>query len=157
MVVALALGACTDEPSEKATTRRGGKRRGRGGAERRRRRRRRCGAGGAGEARRARVRSVAEQAPPERPAGAGAGGAGGSGQAAALPWLHVEGNQIKDPNGATVILRGVSLIDLGALEAWEGGIHRMIDRLTDPNDTQGSSPGWHTKVVRFAVVPSRRR
>jgi hypothetical protein len=86
-------------------------------------------------------------------AGAGGASAGSGGQTADLPWLHVEGNKIKDPNGATVILRGVSLIDLGALEGWEGGIHRMIDRLTDANDAQGSSTGWHTKVIRLAVVP----
>jgi hypothetical protein len=71
-----------------------------------------------------------------------------------LPWLHVEGNAIKDPNGNTVILRGVDLIDLAATEQWEGGIKKMIDRLTDPNDTQGSSPGWATKILRLAVAPA---
>ena len=36
---------------------------------------------------------------------------------AATPWLHADGNQIKDPDGNVVILRGVDLIDLGFLEA----------------------------------------
>lgn len=96
--------------------------------------------------------------------GGTAGGAGKSGTSGSagtgtppadpLPWLHVEGNRIKDPAGNDVILRGVSLIDLGVTELWEGGIRAMIDRLTKIDDTQGSSPGWYTRVVRLAVVPS---
>jgi endoglucanase len=70
-----------------------------------------------------------------------------------LPALHVEGNAIKDPHGSTVILRGVDLIDLAATEQWEGGIKNMLDRLTAPDDAQGSSPGWATRVVRLAVLP----
>ena len=35
-----------------------------------------------------------------------------------IPWLHVDGNKIKDPNGNVVVLRGISLIDLGFLEDW---------------------------------------
>jgi hypothetical protein len=70
-----------------------------------------------------------------------------------LPALHVEGNEIKDPNGNTVILRGVAMIDLGATEVWEGGIKAMIDRLTNQDDPQGDSPGWGTKVVRLMVGP----
>jgi hypothetical protein len=73
---------------------------------------------------------------------------------AAIPWLHVEGNKIKDPNGNIVILRGVSLIDLGFLEEWQGGAINMIDRLTDKTDTQGSSPGWYTKVIRIPIIPA---
>lgn len=71
-----------------------------------------------------------------------------------LPWLHVDGNAIKDASGNTVILRGVDLIDLAATDQWEGGIKKMIDRLTNPTDTQGSSPGWATKILRLAVVPA---
>jgi hypothetical protein len=84
----------------------------------------------------------------------GAGTGGVAPLAEPLPWLHVEGNQIKDTAGNTVILRGVSLIDLGATEAWEGGVTKMIDRLTAQNDPQGSSPGWGTRVVRLMVGPS---
>jgi endoglucanase len=105
---------------------------------------------------------------PPGSAGTGTGGAGNAGAsggtsgtagtsnvapAEPLPWLHVEGNQIKDPAGNAVILRGVSLIDLSVTESWEGGITRMIDRLTKSDDPQGSSPGWYTRVLRFAVVP----
>lgn len=83
------------------------------------------------------------------------GGAAGEGvRADALPWIHVEGNQFKDENGDTVVLRGIDLIDLGATEQWEGGIDEMIDRLTDPDDTQGSSPGWATRILRLAVAPA---
>lgn len=90
----------------------------------------------------------------------GSGGTGGDagadtgGSAPELPWLHVEGNAIKDVNGDSVILRGVDLIDLAATQQWEGGINQMIDRLTNPDDTQGSSPGWATKILRLAVVPN---
>jgi len=81
-------------------------------------------------------------------------GVGFSGFArAAIPWLHVEGTQIKDPNGNVVLLRGVSLIDLGHLEDWQDGAINMIDRLTDKTDTQGSSPGWYTKVIRIPIAP----
>jgi endoglucanase len=73
--------------------------------------------------------------------------------AAALPWLHVDGNEILDPNDNTVILRGVAMIDLGATESWEGGVKNMIDRLTKVDDPQGNSPGWATKVVRLMVGP----
>ncbi len=72
---------------------------------------------------------------------------------AATPWLHAEGNVIKDPCGNTVVLRGVDLIDLGFLQYWEGGAIAMIDRLTNTSDPCGGSPGWYTKVVRIAIVP----
>ena len=73
---------------------------------------------------------------------------------AITPWLHTEGNVIKDTVGNTVVLRGVDTVDLGATELWYGGAINMIDRLTNQNDTQGSSPGWYTKVVRLAVYPA---
>jgi endoglucanase len=85
----------------------------------------------------------------------GAGGEAGSGfEAAKLPWLHTEGNKLKDANGNDVVLRGVSLIDLAATEEWEGGINAMIDRLTDPDDAQSNSAGWGTKVLRLVVTPA---
>lgn len=83
---------------------------------------------------------------------AGGSSAGGSG-ASGLPWLRVEGNAIKNPEGETVILRGVALMDLGATEEWYGGARAMIDRLTDRDDTQGDSPGWYPTVLRLAVYP----
>ncbi len=72
---------------------------------------------------------------------------------AATPWLHVDGNEIKDPAGNVVVLRGVSTIDLGFLEGWQGGAINMIDRLTDKTDTQGTSPGWYTRILRIPVHP----
>ena len=41
---------------------------------------------------------------------------------AVTPWLHTEGNQIKDPAGNVVVLRGVDLIDLGAIQTYYGGV-----------------------------------
>jgi endoglucanase len=69
------------------------------------------------------------------------------------PRLHVDGNKIKDPNGNIVILRGVALIDLGTLEDWKGGALNAIDLITNPNDTQGNSPGWYTKIIRIMIAP----
>jgi endoglucanase len=72
---------------------------------------------------------------------------------AALPWLHVEGNKIKDPRGHDVVLRGISLIDLGYTESRHGGAIPMIDRITNPNDPQGNSPGWYPRIVRIPICP----
>jgi hypothetical protein len=71
----------------------------------------------------------------------------------ALPWLHTEGNKIKDPNGNVVVLRGVVIPEILNLQYSEGGIIPMIDRVTDMNDTQGSYKGWYTKVVRVPCYP----
>lgn len=71
----------------------------------------------------------------------------------ATPWLHADGNQLRDPGGNVVVLRGVALIDLGFLEDWHGGAFEMIDRLTDKTDPQGNSPGWYPKVLRINVTP----
>ena len=70
-----------------------------------------------------------------------------------IPWLHVDGNKIKDPEGNVVVLRGISLIDLGFLEDWQGGAINMIDRITDKNDSQGNSPGWYPKILRIPIHP----
>ena len=75
---------------------------------------------------------------------------------AATPWLHTDANLIKDPAGHTVVLRGVDTIDIGAVHRWySGGVQALIDRVTNKSDSQGSSPGWYTKVIRLAVYPSQ--
>ena len=86
--------------------------------------------------------------------GTGGDGTGGAPPTNGLPWLHVQGNQIQDPAGNQVTLRGVSTIDLGTTEEWEGGATEMIDRLTDTTDIQGSSPGWYPTVFRLAIYPT---
>ncbi len=70
--------------------------------------------------------------------------------------LHVEGNQIKDPNGNTIILRGACLPDLGYAEYYydvDMKASSIIDVLTDKTDSQSASPGWYTKVIRIPVYP----
>jgi fibronectin type 3 domain-containing protein len=70
------------------------------------------------------------------------------------PWLHTDANLIKDPNGNVVVLRGLDTIDLGAL-AWYGELPGLIDMVTNKSDSQGNSPGWYPRVIRFAVYPAQ--
>jgi hypothetical protein len=62
------------------------------------------------------------------------------------PRVHVEGAAIKDPEGLTKILRGVSLIDVGTQFTQRGGVPAMIDRLT--------ATGGSTQIIRFPVYLS---
>ena len=73
---------------------------------------------------------------------------------ASTPWLHVDGNQIEDPNGNVVVLRGVDMIDLGVTEAQRGGAVKMVNRLTNKSDPNGSYTGWYPKVIRLPIVPA---
>jgi len=68
--------------------------------------------------------------------------------------LHVDGNKLKNPYGRVVVLRGVSAIDIGTLDVWDGGVTELIDRVTNKSDPNGNSPGWYTKVIRFLVCPN---
>jgi hypothetical protein len=62
--------------------------------------------------------------------------------------LHVEGNKIKNAEGHVVVLRGVSAPDIGTIKvSYNLNVHDYIDRLTDPNDTNGNYTGWYTKVI----------
>lgn len=69
--------------------------------------------------------------------------------AGSLPRLKVNGNKLQDPSGNTVVLRGSSLIDIGALYKTGGnnvkGITERMDKLT--------AAGVQGKVVRFPVYP----
>lgn len=72
---------------------------------------------------------------------------------AATPWLTVRGNHIVDPNGKTVILRGLSVIDLGQQNVNSPSIYNVIDKITNTGDHSGGSPGWYPKVLRLPIVP----
>jgi hypothetical protein len=78
--------------------------------------------------------------------GTGGGGAAGNG---GLPWLTVNGNKLQDPSGKTVVLRGSSLIDIGALYAYAGnsvtGIQARMDKV--------AAAGVQGHVVRMPVYP----
>lgn len=77
-------------------------------------------------------------------AGSGASGASTSGSSStastapsgdattgSLPALHVQGNQIVDSNGNTVVLRGVAIPDIGVLFAAAGGISGVTGRIDE--------------------------
>ena len=78
--------------------------------------------------------------------GAGGADAGGSG---GLPRLTVNGTKLQDPSGKTIILRGSSLIDIGALYAYGGnsaaGIMARLDKV--------AAAGVQGHVVRLPVYP----
>ncbi|HTX90661.1 MAG TPA: cellulase family glycosylhydrolase [Anaerolineales bacterium] len=63
------------------------------------------------------------------------------------PWLHTSGRFIQDPNGNTVILRGVSLVDVSVADSRTRNARQLIDMATD------SSNGWYARVVRLPVYP----
>jgi hypothetical protein len=75
----------------------------------------------------------------------GAGATGGTG----LPPLTVNGTKLQDPNGKTIILRGSSLIDIGALYFYAGqnasGITARMDKV--------AAAGVQGHVVRLPVYP----
>jgi endoglucanase len=65
----------------------------------------------------------------------------------ATPWLHVEGNQIKDPLGNKVVLHGVSLQAISNVN-----VPMVLDLVTNTADKASKSPGWYTRIVRFPVL-----
>ena len=78
----------------------------------------------------------------------GTGGAGATG-GAGLPQLTVNGTKLQDPNGKTIVLRGSSLIDIGALYYYAGqnasGITARMDKI--------AAAGVQGHVVRLPVYP----
>jgi len=84
-------------------------------------------------------------------AGASSGGSGGAGAASRndLPWLTVNGNKLQDSTGKTIILRGSSLIDIGALYWYAGqsasGITARMDKV--------AAAGVQGHVIRLPVYP----
>lgn len=92
------------------------------------------------------------------------GGAGSGGQAqsggvggdvcegapvGAPPRLHTEGRFFKDPEGNTVILRGVALADVKQMDLERTGAstNRVIDWVSDADDE------FHARVARLTVYP----
>jgi len=80
---------------------------------------------------------------------AGISGGAGAGNGSGLPWLTVKGNQLQDPSGKTIILRGSALIDIGALYWYGGqsaaGITARMDKV--------AAAGVQGHVVRLPVYP----
>jgi endoglucanase len=69
--------------------------------------------------------------------------------AAAPPGLSVHGNMIQDPGGATVVLRGVAIPDLGALASSGGGSQGITHRI----DEILGAANLAAHVIRFPVYP----
>ena len=81
--------------------------------------------------------------------GAGAAGSAGSTGGGGLPALTVSGNKLQDPTGRTIVLRGSSLIDIGALYYYASqsisGVTTRLDKI--------AAAGVQGHVVRMPVYP----
>ena len=75
---------------------------------------------------------------------------GSSSGSAALPALHVTGAQILDANNQVVVLRGISLIDIGQLYH---SANDSISGVTDRIDQVLTTLGMKAKVIRLPVYP----
>jgi cellulose 1,4-beta-cellobiosidase len=73
----------------------------------------------------------------------------GTASAINTPWLSTSGRFIKDPQGNNVILRGVSLVDIGEVDL---GRTRNTSQLI--NMATNESDGWYARVVRLPVYPN---
>jgi endoglucanase len=81
----------------------------------------------------------------------GSGGTGGGSSGHPNPTLvplHVDGNKLLDPSGKTIVLRGTSLIDIGALYEYGGGIGGITARMD-----KIAAAGLSGHVVRLPVYP----
>jgi endoglucanase len=71
----------------------------------------------------------------------------------------VVGNQLQDPSGKMVILRGVSIEGLTQQMATGLKVNGLLDKITNKNDVTPAStgapgsPGWYTKIVRLPADP----
>ncbi len=70
-------------------------------------------------------------------------------QAISTPWLTTSGRFIKDPQGNNVVLRGVSLVDIGEVNL---GRTRNASQLI--NMATNEADGWYARVVRLPVYPN---
>jgi endoglucanase len=80
-------------------------------------------------------------------AGLGTGIVGSAAAGIPTPWLHRDGNLIRDPSGNKVVLRGINTADVGRvnrLSEWRGkNIGHVIDLATN------ESKGWYTRAIRL--------
>ena len=84
--------------------------------------------------------------------GGQAGGSSGSGGGTGgLPRLTVNGTKLQDPSGKNIVLRGSSLIDIGALYAYANG-GASAKGITDRMDKVAAA-GVQGHVVRLPVYP----
>src|SRR5512138_956739 len=72
----------------------------------------------------------------------------GVAQAINTPWLSVSGRFIKDPQGNTVVLRGVSLTDVSVADSRARNAVALINMATNEAD------GWYARVIRLPVYPN---
>ncbi|HWP06522.1 MAG TPA: glycoside hydrolase family 5 protein [Polyangiaceae bacterium] len=84
--------------------------------------------------------------------GAGTGGSMGGTAGSTpgeIPRLHIEGTKLLDPDGNTVVLRGIDLIDLGMVYAYGGNTISAVTQRID----KVLGAGFQARVVRIPVYP----
>ncbi|WP_207591313.1 cellulase family glycosylhydrolase [Halomontanus rarus] len=78
-------------------------------------------------------------------------GSAAAGENMPTPWLHVDGNLVKDPEGNEVVLRGVNVVD-----AWRANrdapyykmfIEDYVDLATNEDE------GWYSRLIRLPMQP----
>lgn len=67
------------------------------------------------------------------------------------PWLNVDGNLLKDPNGNEVILRGVATADPKRINTIETGRGKTVEEVIDL--AVNKDRGWYSRVVNLPVQP----
>ncbi|GAB3040618.1 hypothetical protein GCM10025298_32560 [Natronobiforma cellulositropha] len=85
-------------------------------------------------------------------AGLGVGASGTASAGIPTPRLHVDGNLVKDPDGNTVVLRGLNMADPKRLNvtapARGKNAEQVVDFLTD------ESQGWYPRIIRVPAQPT---
>ena len=91
-------------------------------------------------------------------AGVGFGITGSASAGIPTPWLHRDGNLIRDPSGNEVILRGVNIPDTKRLNSdnyYSYSVDEYVTWATNGNSPPGTEDpnGWYSRVIRLPCQP----
>lgn len=67
------------------------------------------------------------------------------------PWLHVDGNLVRDPAGRRVTLRGINIADPKRVNVTAPARGKTAEQVVDV--VTDESRGWYTRMIRLAVQP----
>ncbi|MCU4972728.1 glycoside hydrolase family 5 protein [Halobacteria archaeon AArc-m2/3/4] len=78
-------------------------------------------------------------------------GSAAAGENMPTPWLHVDGNLVKDPEGNEVVLRGVNVVDPWRANRDAPYYKMHIDDYVELATNEDE--GWYSRVVRLPMQP----